>query len=67
MLTMMNNFYCWLNLKKEVAKFVARFLNYGKVKVESKHLASLLLPILIPEWKWEVISMDFVTGLNEDF
>jgi len=33
------------------------------VKEECKHLGGLLQPILIPEWKWEVISMDLITSL----
>lgn len=31
------------------------------MKVERKH-PCFLLPIMIPEWKWEDISMDFITG-----
>ena len=31
------------------------------VKVENQHPAGLLQPLLVPEWKWEVISMDFIT------
>lgn len=30
------------------------------MKYECKHSNSLLQPILIPEWKWEVVSMDFI-------
>ena len=32
-----------------------------QVKVEHQHPAGLLQPLPVPEWKWEVISMDFIT------
>lgn len=44
-----------------MAEFVARCLDYQWVKAESKYPTILLEPILIPEWKWEIISMDFIT------
>jgi hypothetical protein len=33
------------------------------VITKHQHPARLLQPIQILEWKWEVISMDFITGL----
>ena len=44
--------------------FMAICLDYQQVKIECKHLGGLLQSISIPEWKWEVISMDFITGLS---
>ena len=33
------------------------------MKVEHQHPTSLLQPLPIPEWKWEVISLYFITGV----
>jgi hypothetical protein len=38
-------------------------LECQKVKAEHRHPAGLLQPLPIPEWKWEVVTMDFITKL----
>ena len=34
-----------------------------KVKVEHRHLTGLMQPLPIPEWKWDVVTMDLITKL----
>ncbi|KAL0549215.1 hypothetical protein IC582_013696 [Cucumis melo] len=55
--------YWWRNLKREVAEFVSRCLVCQQVKAPRQKPAGLLQPLSIPEWKWENVSMDFITGL----
>ena len=43
-------------------KYIARCLECQQVKTEHQHPAGLLHPLPIPSWKWEVISLDFITG-----
>ena len=43
--------------------FIAKCQKCQLVKTEHQHSAGLLQPLPIPEWKWEVISMDFITNL----
>ena len=50
-------------MKREIAKFVAECLTCQQVKIEHQRPSGLLKPLLIPEWKWEHITMDFVLGL----
>ncbi|KAA0066266.1 pol protein [Cucumis melo var. makuwa] len=55
--------YWWHNMKKEVAEFVSKCLVCQQVKAPRQKPAGLLQPLSIPEWKWENVSMDFITGL----
>ena len=50
-------------MKVEVAEYIARCLDCQQVKTDHQHPAGLLQPLPIPSWKWEVISLDFITGL----
>ena len=59
----MKQYYWWPNMRKEVAGYVAKCSICQQVKVEHRKPAGLLQPLPIPEWKWEMITMDFVSGL----
>ncbi|GMI67547.1 hypothetical protein HRI_000424000 [Hibiscus trionum] len=55
--------YYWLGLKKDVAEYVSKCMVCQRVKAEHQFPSGLLQPLRIPEWKWEKITMGFVTGL----
>ena len=59
----LRQFYWWEGLKRDVTDFVYRCLTCQQVKAEHQKPAGLHQRIEIPEWKWEGIAMDFVTGL----
>ena len=50
-------------MKNELVEYIARCFECQQVKNEHHHPAGLLQPLPIPSWKWEIISLDFVTGL----
>jgi len=50
-------------LKKYAIDYLARCIECQKVKDEHIHPAGLLQPLPIPEWKWEVVTIDFITKL----
>ena len=55
--------YWWNGMKKEIASFISRCLTCQQVKVEHQKPAGKIQLLLIPVWKWDKITMDFVTGL----
>ena len=62
-ITMLRKEYFWPNMKTELAEYIARCFECQQVKTKHQHLAGLLHPLPIPSWKWEIISLDFVTRL----
>ena len=50
-------------MKIDVADFVSRCLTCQQVKSEHQAPVGKLQSLPIPVWKWERITMDFVTGL----
>ena len=55
--------YFWLGMKREIVEYITRCMECQKVKAEHRHPVGLLKPFPILEWKWEVVTMDFITGL----
>ena len=55
--------FWWTRMKREIAKYISECDICKRVKASHLRPASPLLPLSIPSWKWEDISMDFIVGL----
>ncbi|GJW48960.1 putative reverse transcriptase domain-containing protein [Tanacetum coccineum] len=55
--------YWWPNMKANIATYVSKCLTCAKVKAEHQKPSGLLQQLEIPVWKWERITMDFITKL----
>ncbi|KAA3461563.1 integrase [Gossypium australe] len=53
----LKHMYWWSGMKREICEFVAKCLICQQLS------SGLLQPIMIPEWKWEQVTMHFVSGL----
>ncbi|XP_019087427.1 PREDICTED: uncharacterized protein LOC109127292 [Camelina sativa] len=56
-------YYHWPGMKRAVGRWVAQCQTCQQVKTEHQVPAGLLRNLPIPEWKWESIAMDFITGM----
>ncbi|GKB21704.1 putative reverse transcriptase domain-containing protein [Tanacetum coccineum] len=55
--------YWWPNMKAIIAEYVGKCLTCSRVKAECQKPSGLLIQPEIPTWKWERITMDFITKL----
>ncbi|GJR50287.1 putative reverse transcriptase domain-containing protein [Tanacetum coccineum] len=55
--------YWWPNIKANITTYVSKCLIYANVKAELQRPSRLLEQPKIPQWKWDNITMDFVTKL----
>nr|GEX70803.1 reverse transcriptase domain-containing protein [Tanacetum cinerariifolium] len=55
--------YWWPNMKAIITEYVGKCLTCSRVKAECQKSSGLLVEPKIPMWKWERITMDFVTKL----
>ena len=54
--------FWWTRMKRDVARFVSQCDVCRRVKAQHQKPAGLLQPLEIPEWKWDHIELDFITG-----
>nr|GEZ45350.1 reverse transcriptase domain-containing protein [Tanacetum cinerariifolium] len=59
----MKKLYWWPNMNADIATYDSKCLTCAKVKAEHQRPSGLLVQPKIPEWKWDNITMDFVTKL----
>ncbi|GJZ86319.1 putative reverse transcriptase domain-containing protein [Tanacetum coccineum] len=55
--------YLWPNMKADIATYVSKCLTCLRVKAKHQKPSGLLVQPEIPQWKWDNITMDFVTKL----
>ncbi|GKC45879.1 putative reverse transcriptase domain-containing protein [Tanacetum coccineum] len=61
----MKKLYWWPNMKVDIATYVSKCLTCTEVKAEHQRPSGLLVQPAIPEWKWDNITMDFITKLSK--
>ncbi|GJY13693.1 putative reverse transcriptase domain-containing protein [Tanacetum coccineum] len=59
----MKKLYWWPNMKADIATYVSKCLTCAKVKAEHQRPSGLLVKLEIPQWKWDNITMNFITKL----
>ncbi|GJX10662.1 putative reverse transcriptase domain-containing protein [Tanacetum coccineum] len=59
----LRDIYWCPGMKRDIATYVSKCLTCSKVKAEHQRPSGLLQQPEIPEWKWDKITMDFITKL----
>ena len=60
----LKQYYWWRGMKKDIAEYVSKCLTCQQVKVEHQVPSGLLNLIPIPQWKWDNITMNFVSSFS---
>ncbi|KAA3465912.1 DNA/RNA polymerases superfamily protein [Gossypium australe] len=58
--------YWWSRMKQDITEFVSRCL-VCQQKAEHQVPSGLLQPVMVPEWKWDRVTMDFELRLPWDY
>ena len=57
----MKQYYWWRGMKQDIFEYVSKCLTCQLVKAEHQVPSGLLNPLPIPQWKWDNITMDFIS------
>ncbi|GJU04330.1 putative reverse transcriptase domain-containing protein [Tanacetum coccineum] len=57
--------YWWPNMKADIATYVSKCLTCARVKAEYQRPSGFLVQPEIPKWKWDNMTMDFITKLRK--
>ena len=60
----LKQYYWWRGMKKDISEYVSKCLTCQQVNAEHQVLYGLLNPLSIPQWKWDNITMDFVSSFS---
>nr|GEU64841.1 reverse transcriptase domain-containing protein [Tanacetum cinerariifolium] len=59
----MKKLYWWPNMKADITTYISKCLTCAKVKAIHQRPSGVLVQPAIPVWKWDNITMDFITKL----
>lgn len=59
-------YYCWSRMKSDILEFFSK-CNCQQVKYEHNRLVILTKRMLVPEWKWERINMEFIVLVKVNY
>nr|GEZ26301.1 putative reverse transcriptase domain-containing protein [Tanacetum cinerariifolium] len=59
----LRDMYWCLGMKRDIATYVSKYLTCSNVKAEHQRPSGSLQQPKLPEWKWDKITMDFITKL----
>jgi hypothetical protein len=57
--------FWWYGMKREITEYVAICDSCQRIKAEHQRATGLVLPLQIPQWKWDEIGMYFIVGLPQ--
>ncbi|KAA3478731.1 DNA/RNA polymerases superfamily protein [Gossypium australe] len=62
----LKQYYWWHGMKRDISDYVSKCLVCQQVKAEHQVPSGLLKPIMIPEWKWDRVTIDFISDFPLD-